>query len=57
MELAALERLEISIDLYWENCCYHSSDFNFEWIFFILAFKKGTYQGFDEFEFRKDLIT
>ena len=36
-ELPALERLEKSA---WEKCCDHSSAFNFEWIFIILAYNK-----------------
>ena len=28
-ELATLERLKISIDLYWEKCCEHSSAYIF----------------------------
>ena len=28
---------KIQIDLYWEECCDHSSLFSFDWIFFILA--------------------
>ena len=26
--------------LVWEKCCDHSSSFNFEWIFLILAYNK-----------------
>ena len=35
----------------------HYSAFNFEWIFFILAYNKDNYQSLDEFEFRQDPIT
>ena len=31
-------------------CCDHSSAFNFEWIFFILADKKDNYKSLDEFD-------
>ena len=34
----------------------HSSAFNFEWIFFILANKKDNYISLYEFEFREDSI-
>ena len=37
--------------------CDHSSAFNFEWIFFILADKKDNYKSLNEFEFRQDPIT
>ena len=53
-ELAALEHPEKSP---WENCCDHSSAFNFEWIYFILADKKANYKSLNEFEFRQDPIT
>ena len=57
-QLAALERLEkIPIDLQWEKCCDHSSSFNLEWIFLILAYNKNNYKGLDDFEFRQDPIT
>ena len=45
------------IDLKVENCCDHSSAFNFEWIIFILADEKDNYNSFDELEFRQDSIT
>ena len=35
----------------------HSSDFNLEWIFFIIADKRNKYKSLDEFEFRQDPIT
>ena len=43
-ELPALERLEkIPIDLLWEKYSDHSSPFNFEWIFLILAYNKDNF--------------
>ena len=43
-ELPALEHLEkIPIDLQLKKYCNHSSAFNFEWIFFILAYNKDNY--------------
>ena len=51
-ELAALERLKISIDLKWEKSCEHSRAFIFNWIFFILAGIKDMHEGLDEFGFR-----
>ena len=58
MELTALERLENPHKkLKWEKCCDHSSAFNFEWIFFILADKKNNYRSLDKFEFSQDPIT
>ena len=58
MELAAHERLEkILIDLLWEICCDHTSAFNFELIFFILADKKDNYKSLNEFVFLQDPIT
>ena len=43
-ELPAPEHLEkIPIDIQWEKYCNHSSAFNFEWIFFILAYNKDNY--------------
>ena len=53
-ELAALEHLEKSP---WEKRCDHSSAFNFEWIYFILADKKDNYESLNEFEFCQDPIT
>ena len=53
-ELAALEHMEKSP---WEKSCDHSSAFNFEWIYFILADKKDNYKSLNEFEFRQDPIT
>ena len=47
----ALERLIM------EKSCNHSSAFNFEWIFFILANKKDNYKSLNEFEFCQDPIT
>ena len=38
------------------KCCDHSSAFNFEWIFFILAYNKDNYKRADEFEFCQDPI-
>ena len=40
-----------------EIYCDHSSAFNFEWIFLILAHNKDNYCGLDEYEFRQDFIT
>ena len=50
-ELAALERLknQYSVD--------HSSSFNFEWIFFILAGSKDNHKVSDEFEILPDQIS
>ena len=45
MESAALEHLKI--DGY---CCDHSSAFIFDWIFFMIAGKKGNYKSLDGFE-------
>ena len=53
-ELAALEHLEESP---MEKRCDHSSAFNFEWIYFILADKKDNYKSLNEFEFCQDPIT
>ena len=35
----------------------HSSAFNFEWVFFILADKKDNYKSLNEIEFRQDPIS
>ena len=43
--------------LIWEKYCDHSSAFNFEWIFLILAYNKDHSKSLDEFEFRQDSIT
>ena len=51
-ELSALECLKINI-----LCCGHSSIFVFQWIFFILAGNKKSYNISDEFEFRPDLTS
>ena len=52
-ELASLERLEKSQDLYWEKCCEHSIAIILGWIFFILAGNKTNHKSSDEFEFGK----
>ena len=48
-ELAAIERQKIN-----ELCCDHSSSFIFDWIFFILAGNKETYNISDGFEIQQD---
>ena len=40
-----------------DKCCDNSSAFNFEWIFFILAYNKDNNYSLDEFEFWQDSIT
>ena len=57
VELTALERLEKSPYTYNEIFCDHSSAFNFELIFFILADKKDNYKSLNEFVFLQDPIT
>ena len=57
-ELAALERIKtIPIDLLWEKCCGHSSEFIFNWVFFILAGNKHMHKNLNEFEYLPDLTT
>ena len=51
-ELAALERLKITIDLQWEKCCEHYSAFIFECFFIVLASNKDTLKSLSELEFR-----
>ena len=46
--MSYLERLEKR-----EKCCDHSSAFNFEWIFFILADKKDNYEAWMSLNFVK----
>ena len=55
--LRALVRLENPHRLIMEKICDHSSAFNFEWIFLILADKKDNYQSLDEFKYCQDPIT
>ena len=58
MEIATIERLEKSrIDLQWVIFCDHSSAFNFELTFFMLADKKDNYKSLNGFEFLQDPIT
>ena len=40
---------EFPINLLWEKCCGHYSDFNFDWIFFNLAGNKDIHKNLDEF--------
>ena len=54
VKLAALERLENLHRLIMGEICDHSSAFNFEWTFFILADKKDNYKSLHAFEFRQD---
>ena len=57
-ELAALERIKkIPIDLLWEKCCGHSSEFIFHWIFFILSVNKHIHKNMNEFVFMPDPTT
>ena len=41
---------KIPIDLLWKKCCSHSSDFMFDWIFFILAGYKDMLKCLAEFQ-------
>ena len=48
---------KISIDLWWEKCCEHSSAFIFDWILFTLAGNKDNHESLNEFQFLPDPIT
>ena len=52
LPLSVLKNL-IDLHVQWEKYCDHSSAFNFEWIFFILADNKDNYKSLYEFEFRQ----
>ena len=55
-ELAGIERLKNPHRLIMgEKCCWHSSAFIFDWIFFILVGNQDNHKSLGEIEFQPEL--